>query len=203
MLEEAGLIEQREGRFELTPAGIRKIGRNALERPVPEAGPGQDGPPRARAHRRRPRAGLRDQALRVRRPVQPRTSSARSATRSAGSGGGTPGAAHARRLRGRAHRAPRPLEHRADARPVAVDADARQLPRRQEGGDGAALADLDAVPARLPRHRRLQRGGPRDQARRTLPEVSWDFVYGTNMQHGFLLSPAAARPPERAPSRSS
>ena len=21
-----------------------------------------------------------------------------------------------------------------------------------------------------------------------LPEVSWDFVYGTNMQHGFLLS---------------
>ena len=98
------------------------------------------------------------------------------------------GAPHARRLRGRAHRAPGPVEHRAHARPVAVDADARQLPRRQEGGDGAALADLDAVPARLPRHRRLQRGGPGDQARATLPEVSWDFVYGTNMQHGFLLT---------------
>src|SRR6478736_2274990 len=31
MLEDAGLIEQKEGRYELTPAGIRKIGRNALD----------------------------------------------------------------------------------------------------------------------------------------------------------------------------
>src|SRR5437763_12859772 len=30
MLEEAGLIENREGRYELTPRGIRKIGSNAL-----------------------------------------------------------------------------------------------------------------------------------------------------------------------------
>ena len=30
MLEEAGLIENREGRYELTPRGIRKIGANAL-----------------------------------------------------------------------------------------------------------------------------------------------------------------------------
>src|SRR5258708_13068700 len=30
MLEDAGLIENREGRFELTPRGIRKIGSNAL-----------------------------------------------------------------------------------------------------------------------------------------------------------------------------
>src|SRR5690242_3548661 len=30
MLEEAGLIEQREGRYELTPRGMRKIGANAL-----------------------------------------------------------------------------------------------------------------------------------------------------------------------------
>src|SRR5919112_2438588 len=30
MLEEAGLIEQKEGRFELTPRGMRKIGQNAL-----------------------------------------------------------------------------------------------------------------------------------------------------------------------------
>ena len=36
-----------------------------------------------------------------------------------------------------------------------------------------------------------------------LPEVSWDFVYGTNMQHAFLLSPPAARPPDAARSRSS
>src|SRR5438093_3481355 len=30
LLEEAGLIEQREGRFELTPRGMRRIGQNAL-----------------------------------------------------------------------------------------------------------------------------------------------------------------------------
>src|SRR5947199_4116472 len=31
MLEEAGLIEQREGRYELTPRGMRKMGANALD----------------------------------------------------------------------------------------------------------------------------------------------------------------------------
>jgi uncharacterized protein with von Willebrand factor type A (vWA) domain len=30
MLEDAGVIEQREGRYELTPKGVRKIGQNAL-----------------------------------------------------------------------------------------------------------------------------------------------------------------------------
>src|SRR5947208_2821537 len=30
MLEDAGLIENREGRLELTPRGIRKIGQNSL-----------------------------------------------------------------------------------------------------------------------------------------------------------------------------
>jgi hypothetical protein len=30
-----------------------------------------------------------------------------------------------------------------------------------------------------------------------LPEVSWDFVYGTNMQHGFTAEPQAAGPPDR------
>ena len=34
LLEEAGLIEQKEGRFELTPKGMRRIGQNALVRPV-------------------------------------------------------------------------------------------------------------------------------------------------------------------------
>src|SRR4030095_16712527 len=30
MLQDAGLIDQREGRLELTPKGLRRIGRNAL-----------------------------------------------------------------------------------------------------------------------------------------------------------------------------
>ena len=73
MLQDAGLIEQKEGRLELTPKGLRKIGSNALARPVRQAGQGQgrsapDRPPRAG-----PRAHVRDQAVRVRRPVQPRS----------------------------------------------------------------------------------------------------------------------------------
>ena len=142
MLEEAGLIENKEGRYELTPQGIRKIGANALSRPVREARQGQDGQARARAHRRRPRARLRDQALRVRRPVQP-PHRPHGPQRHPAHGRGHAGAAVTRRLRGRAHRDAHAVEHRAHARPVAVDADARQLPRRQEGGDGAALADLE------------------------------------------------------------
>ena len=31
MLTEAGLVEQKEGRLELTPAGLRRVGQNALE----------------------------------------------------------------------------------------------------------------------------------------------------------------------------
>ena len=37
MLEDAGLIEQREGRLELTPRGIRAMGAKALGRPVPQS----------------------------------------------------------------------------------------------------------------------------------------------------------------------
>ena len=36
-----------------------------------------------------------------------------------------------------------------------------------------------------------------------LPEVSWDFVYGTNMQHGLHARPAACWRTAPAPSRSS
>ena len=131
-------------------------------RPVLQADQGAGRPAPGPPPRPRPRADVRHQALRVRRPVPARPAAhdpqrprpARPRRR------GTPVQPAARRLRGRAHRAPDPLEHRADARPVAVDADARQLPAGQEGRHGAALADLDAVPAGLPRARRLQRDGP-------------------------------------------
>ncbi len=103
-------------------------------------------------------------------------------------GGGTPVRALAGGLRDRAHRDDDPVVHGPDARPVALDADARQLPRRQEGGDGAALADLH----RSSRATTSASSGFSEVARELkpeqLPEVSWDFVYGTNMQHGFLLS---------------
>ena len=36
-----------------------------------------------------------------------------------------------------------------------------------------------------------------------LPEATWDFEWGTNMQHALHARPPAARPPERHASRSS
>ena len=117
-------------------------------------------------------------------------------------GAGHPGAAHPGRLRGRAHRAPGALEHGADARPVAVDADAGQLPARQEGGDGAALADLQPLPAGLPRHRRLQRGGPGAHRR-----AAARGLLGLRLRHQHAArlpaQPAGCWPASRAPSRSS
>ena len=72
MLEQAGLIEQKEGRLELTPEGPAP---HRLERParsVLEAGQGQDRPTRDQPDGPGPRAHLRHQGLRVRRPVPAR-----------------------------------------------------------------------------------------------------------------------------------
>ena len=164
MLEEAGLIEQREGpaRAHAPRAASDRLERPA--RPVLQAhqGAGRSAPAAPPGHRSR--AHLPDQAVRVRRPVPASTSSARSATPSIRP---APGAA-ARRCScvpddfeiERTEHLTR-SSHRADARPLDVDADARQLPAGQEGGDGAALADLVAVPARLPGPGRVQRDGAR------------------------------------------
>ena len=62
----------KEGRYELTPAGHPQASARTRCPTCSASWPrDKHRPPRARAHRRRPRAGLRDQALRVRRPVQP------------------------------------------------------------------------------------------------------------------------------------
>ena len=91
--------------------------------PVLEAGPRQARTARDRAHRHRPRAHLRHEALRVRRPVQP-------PHRAHGPQRGPPHrrrharAPHAGGLRGGADRADGALVHRAHAGPIALDADA-------------------------------------------------------------------------------
>ena len=72
MLTEAGLIEQKEGRLELTPKGLRAIGSNALRDLFSQADQGPGRPAPGAPPRPRPRADLRHQALRVRRPVPAR-----------------------------------------------------------------------------------------------------------------------------------
>ena len=50
-LEDAGLINNKEGKLELTPKGLRKIGRNALSDLFSKLAQRQARPPRDRAHR--------------------------------------------------------------------------------------------------------------------------------------------------------
>ncbi len=65
-LTDAGLIDPREGRFELTPQGIRRIGQQSPGRPVLPADKDRVGiaPHHMDGHRARSRGD--DQALRVR-----------------------------------------------------------------------------------------------------------------------------------------
>ena len=103
-LAEAGLIDQREGRLELTPRGLRKIGQNALSDLFSKlikdrmgrhvSRPGRASATSART-RPRPTSGATPSTCR---------SSGRSATPSAARGAGHAGAPVAGRLRGGADR---------------------------------------------------------------------------------------------------
>ena len=187
MLEEAGLIEQREGRMELTPKGIRRIGQRALGdlfRKLLQDRPGRH---EIEAHRVRPRALQRSQAVRVRRSAAPRRRP-HDQERDHPRRRRHAGPHHARRLRDRAHRAGHAQRDGVDARRVALDGDARPLPRGQEGRDGVARVD----------HARSSRATTsawssfgrvaREVKPERLPEATWDFEWGTNMQHALALA---------------
>ena len=186
MLEEAGLIETREGRFELTPRGIRRIGQNALadlyrklrqdrtgDHRLDRTGAGHE-----RAYETKPYEYGDPFALSIERTVR------NAVTRN---GAGTP------------------------VRLVPEDFEIERT-ERQTRTSTVLMLDLSlSMPMRdnfLPAkkmamalHSLITTQFPRDYfaivgfssvARvlkpQDLPEVSWDYVYGTNMQHGFLLS---------------
>ena len=144
-LEEAGLIEQREGRYELTALGIRRIGQQALTDLFSKLAKDRLG-----GHRNT-YVGTGHEPEGQTKPYEfgdPFTLDIQRTMHNAvtRSGVGHPGAPRARRLRDLAHRAHDPGVDGAHGRPVAVDADARQLPGGQEGGHRAAHPDLDQVP---------------------------------------------------------
>ena len=201
MLEEAGLIEQREGRMELTPKGIRRIGQRALgdlfrkllqDRPgrheIERAGFGHE---RSNDHK----------TVRVRRSAAPRRRP-HDQERDHPRRRGHAGAHHARRLRDRAHGAGHAQRDRADARRLALDGDAGPVPRGQEGRDGAARADQLAVPPRLPRHGELRAGRARGEARAS-PRSDVGLRVGHEHAARASRSPASCCRRRRARSRSS
>lgn len=185
-LEEAGLIEQKEGRLELTPRGLRKIGQNALselfsklarstlgQHEIKRIGSGHE-----RTYDTKPYEYGDPFNLDLQRTI-------RNAIRRRG--GGTP---------------------------VQLEPDDFEIERTEQMARSSTVLMLDlslSMPMRdnfLPAkkvamalHSLITSQFPRDYmglvgfsevARvltpQQLPEVSWDFVYGTNMQHGLLLA---------------
>jgi uncharacterized protein with von Willebrand factor type A (vWA) domain len=186
MLEEAGLIENKEGRYELTPRAIRKIGNGALEEifkhmsadmmgkhELHKAGQGHEREYETKTYEYGDPFNLHiEQTL--------RNSIART-------GGGTP---------------------------IELHPDDFEIERTEQQVRSATVLMLDIsmsmamrdnfLPAKkvtMALHSLISSQYPRDflgmvsfseVAREfnaaTLPELSWDYVYGTNMQHSFQIA---------------
>ena len=186
MLEDAGLIEQKEGRLELTPRGLRKIGNNALadlfqkltkdrmgRHQVDPNGVGHE-----RAYETKPYEFGDPFNLSIERTV-------RNALQR--TGGGVP-----------VQLAPDDFEvERTEtltrtSTVLMLDL-SLSMPMRDNflAAKKVAMALHSLISSQFPRDF-LGIVGFSEVARELkpeqLPEVSWDFVYGTNMQHAFLLS---------------
>jgi uncharacterized protein with von Willebrand factor type A (vWA) domain len=185
-LEEAGLIEQREGRLELTPRGLRRIGDNALadlfsRMAKDKAGrhmADRSGTGHERTYETKPYEFGDPFNLSIERTV--RNAIART-------GGGTP-----------VHLVPDDFEiERTESltrsSTVLMLDLSLSMPMRDNflAAKKVAMALHALISSQFPRDF-LGIVGFSEVARELkpeqLPEVSWDFVYGTNMQHGFVLS---------------
>jgi len=185
-LEEAGLIEQREGRYELTALGIRKIGQKALSELFSKLAKDRLG-----AH---PNlfVGTGHEPEGQTKPYE----------------FGDPFNIDIQRT---VHNA---VRRRGAGTPVTLDPEDFEISRTEHLTRTSTVLMVDlslSMPMRdnflaakkvaIALHTLISTRFPRDflglvgfseVAREIkpeeLPEVSWDFVYGTNMQHGLLLS---------------
>ena len=195
LLEEAGLIEQREGRLELTPRGLRKIGANALRDLFGKLSRDKLGGHEAE------RIGQGHERSYDTKPYEH----------------GDPFNLDLQRTIRNAltRRSSLPVDHPDRAgTPVRLAPDDFEIERTEHLTRSSTVLMLDlslSMPMRdnfLPAkkvtmalHSLITSQFPRDYlgivgfsetarvlTAAQLPEVSWDFVYGTNMQHGFLLA---------------
>jgi uncharacterized protein with von Willebrand factor type A (vWA) domain len=185
-LEKAGLIEQREGRYELTARGMRRIGQNALSdlfakltkdrsgtHEIERAGAGHE-----RAYQTKPYEFGDPFNLSIERTV-------RNAVTRAGKG--TPVD-----LTPEDFEVERTETLTRSSTVLMVDL-SLSMPMRDNflAAKKVAMALHSLISTQYPRDF-LGLVGFSEVARELkpeqLPEVSWDFVYGTNMQHALLLS---------------
>ena len=186
MLEEAGLIENKEGRYELTPKGIRRIGSNALSdlfRKLTKDKMGQHqldrlGIGHERAYETKAYEFGDPFNLEIHRTI-------RNAIRR--TGGGTPVRLHPDDFEIER------TENVTKSSTVLMLDLSLSMPMRDNflAAKKVAMALHSLISSQFPRDY-LGIVGFSEVARvlkaEQLPEVSWDFVYGTNMQHAFLLS---------------
>jgi len=186
MLEEAGLIDQREGRLELTPKGLRRIGRNALHdlfarlardklgrHELERSGVGHERTYETKAYEFGDPFHLQIEKT-VRNAV-------------ARTGGGTPV-----RLSPDDFEVERTEQLVRSSTVLMLDL-SLSMPMRDNflAAKKVAMALHSLISMQFPRDY-LGLVGFSEVAREIrpedLPEVSWDFVYGTNMQHAFQIS---------------
>ena len=186
MLQDAGLIDQREGRLELTPKGLRRIGRNALHdlfqklardrlgrHDLEQTGAGHERTYETKAYEFGDPFNLH-----IERTVR------NAVTRT---GGGTPV-----RLSPEDFEVERTEQVVRSSTVLMLDL-SLSMPMRDNflAAKKVAMALHSLISTQFPRDY-LGIVGFSEVAReirpQDLPEVSWDFVYGTNMQHGFQIS---------------
>ncbi len=186
MLEEAGLIQNTEGRFELTPRGIRRIGQNALAELFKKLD--KD---RFSLHELQ-RSGIgheRDYTTKAYEWGDPFNLHIEKTVRNAvrRTGGGTPV-----RLTPDDFEVERTEQLVRTSTVLMLDL-SLSMPMRDNflPAKKVAMALHALISSQYPRDY-LGIVGFSEVARELrpdqLPEVSWDFVYGTNMQHGFQIA---------------
>jgi uncharacterized protein with von Willebrand factor type A (vWA) domain len=186
MLEDAGLIEQKEGRLELTPKGLRKIGANALRDLFDKLAKDKVGQHQmdrlGQGHERTYETKQYEYGdpfnLDLQRTI-------RNAIRR--NGAETPV-----RLSPDDFEIER-TEHMTKSSTVLMLDLSLSMPMRDNflPAKKVAMALHSLITSQFPRDY-MGIVGFSETARiltaSQLPEVSWDFVYGTNMQHGFMLA---------------
>ena len=186
MLEDAGLIENKEGRLELTPRGLRAIGSNALrdlftkltKEHVGQHQLHQFGQGHERTYQTKPYEFGDPFQLDLHRTI-------RNALRRTGSG--TPVQLHPDDFEIER------TEHLTRSSTVLMLDLSMSMPMRDNflPAKKVAMALHHLISTQFSRDY-LGLVGFSETARvisaEELPEVSWDFVYGTNMHHGFTLA---------------
>jgi uncharacterized protein with von Willebrand factor type A (vWA) domain len=186
MLEEAGLVENKEGRLELTPRGLRAIGSNALrdlftkltKEHVGQHQLHQFGQGHERTYQTKPYEFGDPFQLDLHRTI-------RNALRRTGHG--TPVDLHPDDFEVER------TEHLTRSSTVLLLDLSMSMPMRDNflPAKKVAMALHHLISTQFPRDY-LGLVGFSETARQItaeeLPEVSWDFVYGTNMHHGFAIA---------------